>query len=89
MFLSSIAVSHAISSLKPSQVQHLFNMPLLSSPLTSIALLFLSYLSYRVAQGFVARKRFEAFAQQRGCEEPLDVTGPYPFSSWKFVLRLM
>jgi hypothetical protein len=64
-------------------------MTLLTSPFSTVAILFLSYLAYRITQSFIARKRFEAFAQQHGCEEPLNVTGPYPFASWRFVWRLM
>jgi hypothetical protein len=64
-------------------------MTLLTSPFTSIAILFLSYLAYRITHSLIARKRFIAFAKQHGCEEPLDVTGPFPFQTWRFVWRLM
>lgn len=64
-------------------------MTLPASPLSTIALLFLSYLAYRITQSFITRRRFHAFAQQHGCEEPPDVTGPFPFKSWLFVWRMM
>jgi hypothetical protein len=68
---------------------HPYNMPLSASPLSTIAILFLSYLADRITHGIIARKRFNVFAQQHGCEAPLDVTGPLPFKSWAFVWRLM
>lgn len=64
-------------------------MTLSASPLSTIAILFLSYLAYRITQGIITRKRFNAFAQQHGCEEPPNVTGPFPFKAWAFVWRLM
>lgn len=83
-------MSSAVSStsfLPPSQNMSYTNLS--ASPLPTIALLFVSYLAYRITQSFIARRRFHAFAQQHGCEEPPDVTGPFPFKSWSFIWRMM
>jgi hypothetical protein len=87
--LVGTAVSHATCLLNLSVTSTLYNMTLSASPLSTIALLFLSYVAYRITQSFIVRRRFDAFSKQHGCEEPLNVTGPFPFRAWAFVWRLM
>lgn len=87
--LIGTAVSHATCLLNLSVTSTLYNMTLSASPLSTIALLFFSYVAYRITQSFIVRRRFVAFSKQHGCEEPLNVTGPFPFRAWAFVWRLM
>lgn len=55
-------------------------MPTLS--LSNVAFVFLAYVAYRIVSGVITKSRFKAFAKQHGCEDPLDVTGPFPYGWW-------
>lgn len=56
--------------------------------LANIAYLLLAYVTYRIVSRTLTQRRFKAFAKQHGCEDPLDVTGPFPYG-WRTLQRMM
>lgn len=56
--------------------------------LSNVAIVILAYIAYRVTSGAITQRRFRAFAKQQGCEEPLDVTGPFPYG-WLTLRRVL
>ncbi|KAK3704002.1 hypothetical protein LTR37_014105 [Vermiconidia calcicola] len=46
---------------------------------TTVVLVTCFFVVVRIIQAFVAKRRLQTFAQQHGCEEPEDVTGPFPY----------
>jgi len=58
------------------------------STLPTLALLTISYITYRLIYAFITGRRFRAFAKQQGCEEPLDDSGSFPYG-WSTIYRMM
>lgn len=58
------------------------------SSLTTLVLLTGFYILYRTASSFLARRRFRTFAQQNGCDEPYDASGPFPYG-WAGMRRVI
>ncbi|KAK0265239.1 hypothetical protein LTR35_017206 [Friedmanniomyces endolithicus] len=42
-----------------------------------VAVLVVAYIAYRAVKSHLANRRFNAFAKQHGCEEPLDLSGTW------------
>lgn len=56
--------------------------------LINVALLALVYVLYRLVSSFVTKRQFQAFAKQHGCEEPLNISGPFPWA-FKRLFRML
>lgn len=85
---SSLALISMILECMPRKPVYANTTIMAPSTLPTLALLTISYITYRLIKSLITNRRFRKFAKLHGCEEPVDTTGSFPYG-WDTVYRLM